>query len=211
MFTGIISAIGTISSIDRTPKRYRVTCAIPQKQWRNQLTVSMSVSVDGTCLTIVALTPKGFSVDIAAETERVTNIGSWKQGHQVNCELPVQPEQMLSGHLLLGHVDGVGKVVEIYDQGNGKRLAIAPPPDLFRFLPYKGSIGVNGVSLTIANVDAEKKHCIIALIPHTIKHTTLGKIKKGDVVNIEVDAIARYLDNLLEERFATFEKQVLQR
>ena len=112
---------------------------------------------------------------------------------------------------LLGHVDGVGNVAEIYNQGNGKRLTIAPPADLFRFLPYKGSIGVNGASLTIANVDSEKKHCIIALIPHTIKHTTLGKLKVGDMVNIEVDAIARYLDNLLEERFSTFEKQVFQR
>ncbi|MBI4262163.1 riboflavin synthase [Candidatus Uhrbacteria bacterium] len=211
MFTGIISTIGTIARIERTAKKNRVTCAVAEKKWRAMLSVGTSVSMDGTCVTIVALQPKGFLVDIARETERVTNIGSWKKGHRVNLELPVRANEMLSGHLLLGHVDGVGHVVEIYDQGNGKRLVVAPPPDLFRFLPYKGSIAVNGVSLTIANVDADKHQCIIALIPHTIHHTTLGVLKPKDLVNIEVDAIARYLDQLLEERFKIFEERLLQR
>lgn len=209
MFSGIIITIGTIEKVERKGNTFRVTCALSNKTHRAVLHRGMSVSMDGICLTATEITQSGFVVDVTEETARVTTIEEWKKGRKINIEFPTTPDAMLSGHLVLGHVDAVGTIVDAYTQGNGKRLVFSLSADLLRFLPYKGSVTLNGVSLTIANVDAEHEQCIVALVPHTLKHTNLGDLQKGSRVNIEVDVIARYLDHLLAERLRTFEQKLL--
>lgn len=209
MFSGIIICVGTVQSVIRKGKQYRITLSLSKKSDRATLSRGMSVSVDGICFTIADLVQTGCILDVTLETARVTTVDGWNKGTRVNIEFPIRADTLLSGHLVLGHVDGVGAVVDVYTHGNGKRLVFAPPNDLLRFLPYKGSVTVNGVSLTIANVDAEQGQCIVALVPHTLTHTNLRALKKGDRVNIEVDALARYLDHLLAERLRTFEERLI--
>lgn len=185
MFTGIIQEIGTVKSAAKNggALTLEISALLSSKLKKGD-----SVSVDGTCLTAVKHTKKSFTADIMPETIKKTIISSYKKGTKVNLELPLRLSDKIDGHFVLGHVDGIGKVTGDSD------LKIAPPSSLLKFIAYKGSVSINGVSLTVSKKD--KKSFQVSLIPMTLQKTNLGSLKKGNNVNIEVDMLCRYLDSL---------------
>jgi riboflavin synthase len=194
MFTGIVEETGAIRAIEVRPggARLRVAAATTLEGGR----VGDSIAVSGVCLTIVALGGDEFSADLAAETLRRTTLGELGAGDAVNLERPLRFDQRLGGHVVQGHVDGVGTVTSVAPEGDGVWMDIEAPAALRRYIVEKGSIAVDGVSLTVARV-ADPRFAI-ALIPHTLAATTLGGRRAGDRVNVEVDVLAKYVERLLE-------------
>lgn len=166
------------------------TAAIPP------LAVGGSIAVNGVCLTAVAVTPQGFTADVSAETLAVTTFDSLRPGSRVNLEPPLKAGDPLDGHLVTGHVDGVGKVVEIVPVGGSQRLVIGVPAALSRYIAAKGSVAVDGVSLTVNAVRGAELE--VNVIPHTQAVTVIGEYRAGTAVNIEVDMLARYLERLVQ-------------
>jgi riboflavin synthase len=160
------------------------------------LTVGGSIAVSGVCLTAVAVTPQSFTADVSAETLAVTTFGALGPGARVNLEPPVRAGEPLDGHLVTGHVDGVGKVVEIAPAGRSQRLVIGVPAALSRYIAAKGSVAVDGVSLTVNAVRGSEFE--VNVIPHTQAVTVIGEYHSGTAVNIEVDMLARYLERLVQ-------------
>jgi riboflavin synthase len=160
------------------------------------LTVGGSIAVSGVCLTAVAVTPQSFTADVSAETLAVTTFGALGPGARVNLEPPVRAGEPLDGHLVTGHVDGVGKVVEIAPTGRSQRLVIGVPAALSRYIAAKGSVAVDGVSLTVNAVRGSEFE--VNVIPHTQAVTVIGEYHSGTAVNIEVDMLARYLERLVQ-------------
>ena len=187
MFTGIIREIGILEKIEKKPGGV-VSFSIRCK--KNRPKIGDSVSVNGVCLTATAVTKNGFTTDVVPETLKRTNLGFLEKDSTLNLEPSLKASDLLSGHLVMGHVDGVGTVKKI----SRGFLDISSPPKLMKFIAEKGSVAVNGVSLTVA--DRGKNSFSAAVIPFTAKHTNLGILKKGDRVNIEVDVVARYILNL---------------
>jgi riboflavin synthase len=185
VFTGIIEELGIVQS----GERFSVKCALVL----SDLTPGASIAVNGVCLTAVDIRPDGFSADLAPETLRVTNLGDLKPGDPVNLERPVTPQTRLSGHIVQGHVDATGVLQSL----NGE-LKVQVPHELERFLVYKGSICIDGISLTIASVTDGL--VTVAIIPHTYEVTNLRSKKPGDRVNIECDVLAKHVDKLLAWR-----------
>jgi len=206
MFTGIIQGVGKIEKIEKGDRRFRAVITFPEAL-RSSLKIGTSVSIDGTCLTIREINEQRVSVDISTETVRVTIADIWKVGRVVNLEPSLRVGDDLSGHFVLGHVDGVGVVRMIVRDASEARMTIEPPSDLVRFFPYKGSVAVNGVSLTIANIDQSSHLFIIGVVPYTLQHTNLGVLALGDHVNLEVDMFARYFNHLLGEHLRDFERE----
>ncbi len=166
------------------------TAAIPP------LALGGSIAVNGVCLTAVAVTPQGFTADVSAETLAVTTFDSLRPGSRVNLEPPLKAGDPLDGHLVTGHVDGVGKVVEIVPVGGSQRLVIGVPAALSRYIAAKGSVAVDGVSLTVNAVRGAELE--VNVIPHTQAVTVIGEYRAGTAVNIEVDMLARYLERLVQ-------------
>jgi riboflavin synthase len=158
--------------------------------------VGESIAVSGVCLTMAAVDADTFTADLAAETLRRTTLGALRPGDPVNLERPLRLDQRLGGHVVQGHVDGVGSVTAVRPEGDGRWMEIAPPAALMPYLVEKGSVAVDGVSLTIAGLGREV--FAVALIPHTLEVTTLGRRRSGDQVNLEVDILAKYVERLLE-------------
>lgn len=158
--------------------------------------VGDSLAVNGCCLTLVVAEPQRFAVDAVPETLARTTLGEWHAGERVNLERAMRLDQRLGGHLVQGHVDGVGTVAEVRPEGEGRRLALDLPAALARYVAEKGSISVDGVSLTVAAV--REQRCEVALIPHTLAATIAGDYAPGRRVHLEVDLIARYVARLLE-------------
>jgi riboflavin synthase len=154
--------------------------------------------VNGVCLTVVDMTKSDFSADVAVETLKVTNLADLRTGSKVNLERALQLSARIGGHLVSGHVDGVGRIRERREEGNGWRIFIDAPESLLRYVIKKGSIAIDGISLTVADVD--KTGFSIAMIPHTAKLTTLGFKSAGDSVNLESDLIGKYVERLLQGR-----------
>ncbi len=202
MFTGIVEEMGRVHRIEERPGHPR-EARVGRRFWfaaekvLADAEVGSSIAVSGVCLTVVALEPGRFSVDAVPETLSRTILGGLRVGDAVNLERPLTLEQRLGGHLVQGHVDGVGEVLAVLPEGDGVRVTIAIPPPLRRYVAEKGSLAVDGVSLTIAR--AEDDRCDVALIPHTLKVTTSGGYASGTRVNLEVDLLARYLARLLDE------------
>lgn len=186
MFTGIVQAVGRIVRLSP----FEVDCAALD---RADVTVGDSIAVQGVCLTVTALTPRGFRADVSAETRSVT-AGLDREGMEVNLEKALALGERLGGHLVTGHVDGVGEVVSFTDGV----LKIRAPQALARYIARKGSVCVDGVSLTVNAVQGDVFEMF--LIPHTLQVTTLRRVAAGERVNLEVDLIARYLERLLEGR-----------
>lgn len=189
MFTGIIHHQASIRRVDRLANgnvrfAFRVPAAV-----RRRLRVDDSVAVNGVCLTVLALGRDSFSTEAIAETLRLTTLGGFQPGQPVNIELSLRARDALSGHMVMGHVDGAGVITALAPDGGSRRLTIAPPPALMAYFAPKGTVALNGVSLTITEVTP--KTFGVALIPHTLKKTNLGQLKPGAQVNIEVDSIAR--------------------
>lgn len=194
MFTGIIEAVGRIAALE--PKgadlRVRIECGALDLA---DLQAGDSVAVSGVCLTAIELTGDGFWADVSAETLARTIFGDLQAGSPVNLEKALTPTTRLGGHLVSGHVDGVGTLVERRLEGRSERMRIQVPPHLARYIAEKGSICVDGVSLTVNAVDGAVFD--INIVPHTLRATTLGEFRQGRRVNLEVDIIARYLERLL--------------
>ena len=202
MFTGIVEEMGWVHQIEERPghpheaRAGRRFCFAAEKVLADA-EVGSSIAVSGVCLTMVAVEPGRFSVEAVPETLSRTILGGLRVGDAVNLERPLTLEQRLGGHLVQGHVDGVGEVMAVLPEGDGVRVPIAIPRPLRRYVAEKGSLAVDGVSLTIAS--AQDDCCDVALIPHTLKVTTSGGYASGTRVNLEVDLLARYLARLFDE------------
>ncbi len=194
MFTGLVESLGQVEAIGRNGAGRRLTARVPA-DWG--LRLGESVAVNGVCLTVVAVEAGRLVFDLAEETLRVTTLGDLAPGDPVNLERPLRLGARLGGHLVLGHVDGVGRVVAVEPEGAGRRATVAVPPALRPLLIPKGSVAVDGVSLTVAGLDATAFS--VALIPHTLAVTTLGVRGVGARVNLEMDVIGKYVQALLPE------------
>ena len=188
MFTGIIEEMGTVEA----GERFSVRCSVVL----SDITPGASIAVNGVCLTAVDTRPDGFSADLAPETLQRSNLGDLRRGDRVNLERPLMLQTRLSGHIVQGHVDGTGVLEALRELGDGNwELEVRAPRELDRFLVYKGSIAIDGISLTIASVTDGLVR--VAIIPHTYQATNLGARKVGDRVNIECDVLAKHVDKLL--------------
>ncbi len=196
MFTGIITDIGRIEALEqRGDLRARISCGYDMAG----VDLGASIACDGVCLTVVAKgdDPKGwFDVDISAETVSKTNLSAWSVGKRVNLERALKVGDELGGHIVSGHVDGVAEVVGTEDDGDSTRVTLRAPESLARFIAPKGSVALNGTSLTVNAVDG----CDFGInfIPHTKEMTTWGDVGMGDKVNLEIDTLARYVARLAE-------------
>lgn len=193
MFTGIVQEMGELLAVETTRSGTRF--AIGARRTTQGLQVGDSVSVAGVCLTVVGCDAAAFSVDVVPETSARTTLAARSVGHRVNLERAARPDSFLSGHLVQGHVDGTTTVRELTAVGEGLRLRFALPPALARYIAEKGSVAIDGASLTVASLT--NRWFEIALIPHTVAETTLGGLVAGDAVNLEVDIIAKYVERLL--------------
>ena len=196
MFTGIVEELGSVKALRRDAGAARLT--ISASAVLEGTVLGDSISVNGVCLTVVDLNKNEFSADVAVETLKVTNLGYFKIGMQVNLERALQLSARIGGHLVSGHVDAVGRIHERRVEGNGWRIFIDAPEAVLRYVIKKGSIAIDGISLTVADVD--KTGFSIAMIPHTAKLTTLGYKSAGDSVNLESDIIGKYVERLLSGR-----------
>ncbi len=193
MFSGIIEETGRIERVNKSSRGLRLS--ISGQEVLKDLAIDDSIAVSGVCLTVVDRDEHTFHVEAVQETLQRTTLGTLKVGDRVNLERALRLSDRLGGHFVQGHVDGVGKVVGFQDQLGGKLLAVQLPENLMKYVIEKGSIAVDGVSLTVARVAGNT--ITIALIPHTLDKTTLGTLQVGDRVNIEVDLIGKYIENLL--------------
>ena len=198
MFTGIVQTIGQIAAReDRPGGDARLRIASPGLA-AESLSVGDSISVSGACLTATALEKDGFWADVSAETLGCTTLGNSTEGTSVNLEPALKLNDSLGGHLVSGHVDAVGRLLSIRDEARSKRLRFGFPPELAGYIAAKGSICVDGISLTVNDVAEEDFG--VNIVPHTLAVTTLGDRAIGDEVNLEVDQVARYLERLLDAR-----------
>lgn len=189
MFTGIISDIGRVRAVAETARdrRYEIETA-----WDTSgIDLGASISHSGVCLTVVEKQSGWFAVEVSGETLSKTTLGSWAAGTRINLERATRAGDELGGHIVSGHVDGLGEVVEVTPEGGSHRIVVEAPDPLHRFIAAKGSITVDGVSLTVNSVDGRRFS--LNIIPHTWEATTLGALKAGAAVNLEIDMLARYL------------------
>ncbi len=196
MFTGIITEIGELKKISRTNGGATFTIATPRIS-RN-LKIGDSIAIDGACHTIVRKTQNNFVVESMSETLRRTNFGNLKIGSRVNLERSVATNGRFDGHFVSGHVDGVAKILDIQKDKNAKILMLAIPKRLTKFVVEKGSIALDGVSLTIVSICANKIK--VGIIPHTLKATNFGARKVGDKINIETDLLAKHVAKLISKK-----------
>jgi riboflavin synthase len=193
MFTGIITDVGTVTRVDdsRGDKRFEITT-----NWdMTDVPMGASIACSGCCLTVVAKTKNTFAVDVSAESISKTNLGSWVEGTKINLESSLKFGDELGGHLVSGHVDGLATLISITPDGDSFRLKIRAPQDLKHFIAPKGSIALNGISLTVNEVEDDVFG--INIIPHTWTVTTMGQAKAGDSINMEIDMLARYVARIL--------------
>ena len=196
MFTGIVREVGRVERVERGDAVVRLRVDAPQTAAATG--TGDSVSVQGVCLTAIAVDAGALAFDVVSETLERSLLGRLAPGAAVNLEPALRAGEPLAGHLVQGHVDGVGVVRAVVGEGDGARATIAAPPAVLRYCAEKGSIAVDGVSLTIAGVESDA--FAVALVPHTLRATTLGGLREGAEVNLEVDVIAKYVERLLESR-----------
>ena len=207
MFTGIVQEIGTIA--ERLPQNQGVRLTVRAPETAAKLAVGDSVCVSGVCLTCVAKDAAHFSVDVSAETLRRTTLGGLSAGSRVNLEPALRLSDRLGGHIVTGHVDGTGTLAAIKSEGASALYTFSAPPELLRYAVEKGSIAVDGVSLTVFAVTAATFQ--VALIPHTLTATTLGGMAVGTRVNLEADVLAKYVEKLLGKNKAGLDWETLVR
>ncbi len=194
MFTGIIEETGRIRSI--RPGAQGAQLVVSAATVPPRLKSGDSVAVNGVCLTVTQAAPDSFAADLSAETLRRTTFGTARSGAVVNLEQPLALGDRLGGHMVQGHVDGVGKVAVVAPAGDGVVIGFDFPAELERYLVHKGSIAVDGISLTVASL--EKRRFTVAVIPHTLRATTLGRLAPGDAVNLETDMLGKYFERFLQ-------------
>jgi riboflavin synthase len=200
MFTGIITDIGTIEAVEaRGDLRVRIGCGYDMAT----VDLGASIACSGVCLTVVDKSKTGFAVDVSAETQSRTAPGMWSEGRRLNLERALRVGDELGGHIVTGHVDGVGTIEAVAPQGDSVRLILLAGPDLSPYIVAKGSIALDGVSLTVNEAVSQADGSVrfgVNIIPHTAAQTSFGAAEAGDGVNIEIDILARYLGRILETR-----------
>ena len=194
MFTGIISAIGEVTALEPRGGDVRLTINTGDLSL-GDVGLGDSIACNGACLTAVELTGQGFVADVSIETLSLTTIGGWSVGTCVNLEKAMLASDRFGGHIVSGHVDGLGKVTAFYEDARSWRLRILAPRELAKYIAQKGSITVDGTSLTVNNVDGAEFE--LNIIPQTLTDTVIGKYKVGTDVHLEIDLVARYLERLL--------------
>ena len=194
MFTGIIQAVGKVSAIEPKGVDTRVRSQTGKLDLQD-VALGDSIAVNGVCLTAVELPGDGFWADVSGETLACTTLQNTKVGDAVNLEKALTPTTHLGGHLVSGHVDGIGEVVRRYSEGRSERFVIRAPNELAKYIAAKGSICVDGISLTVNSVTGGEFE--LNIVPHTLQETTMGSLQTGANVNLEIDIIARYLERLL--------------
>ncbi len=194
MFTGLVQELGSVADVQSRDgaTRIRVEAALA-----GELSEGDSVAVNGVCLTAVGPSGAHFEADLSPETVARSALGTLAPGERVNLELPLRPADRLGGHIVQGHVDGVGRLVSVTDQGTSREVRFDAPAELLRYVVGKGSIAVDGISLTVASVD--DAGFSVSLIPETLARTTLGQDRKGHPVNLEVDVIAKHVEKLISK------------
>jgi riboflavin synthase len=195
MFTGIVEEVGRISRIEQRGENRRIT--ITATNTPKELHSGNSVAVSGVCLTALDIKPGSFCADLAPETWGLTSFSRIHEGALVNLELPMKADGRFGGHIVQGHVDGVGKLIELERIADSENwwLHIELPPEIEKYTVYKGSISIEGISLTVAKL--EGRTCTIAIIPHTVEMTNLNSLRPCDPVNLEADLIAKYVEKMM--------------
>jgi riboflavin synthase len=205
MFTGIIEEVGKVANIEQRGENRRLT--VEASITSKQLKTGDSIAVSGVCLTALDIKPKSFSADLAPETWTRTSFSRLRNGALVNLELPMKADGRFGGHIVQGHVDGIGKLIELErivdSDGRDSEnwwLHIEIPPEIEKYTVFKGSISIEGISLTIAKLERNRDAftCKVAIIPHTVEMTNLGSLKPGDPVNLEADLIAKYAEKMMK-------------
>jgi riboflavin synthase len=196
MFTGIIEEVGQVTGIEERGENRRITIAaahVPQ-----ELKTGDSIAVSGVCLTALDIKPGSFSADLAPETWARTSFSRIHKGARVNLELPMKADGRFGGHIVQGHVDGVGKLISLERIADSENwwLRIELPDEVAKYTVYKGSICIEGISLTVADIDEHR--CTVAIIPHTVEATNLSSLKAGYPVNLEADLIAKYVEKMMK-------------
>lgn len=194
MFTGIVTDIGEVVDVERRNDVRRLT--IGTRYDTTTIDLGASIACDGVCLTVVETQPASFSVEAAPETLALTTVADWAAGKKINLERALKIGDELGGHVVQGHVDGQARVTAREELGETTRFTFDAPEELAPFIAMKGSVTLNGTSLTVNSVDGVAFSCL--LIPHTLTHTTWGGVRAGDHVNIEVDMMARYAARLAQ-------------
>jgi riboflavin synthase len=194
MFTGIIEATGVIARLEQVGGDLRAEIAATDMDF-SDVKAGDSICVSGVCLTAVALTGNSFSVDISNETVALTTFSTLAEGDRVNLEKAMQPDSRFGGHIVSGHVDGMAELVSRSQDGRSERLDFSAPAGLMKYIAAKGSVCLEGISLTVNAV--KDNHFGVNIIPHTAEHTTFGDLQPGQKVNLEVDIISRYLERLM--------------
>jgi len=196
MFTGIVEEVGRVTRIEQRGENRGITVTADHAP--NQLKTGDSVSVSGVCLTALDIKPGSFCADLAPETWARTSFSRIHEGAQVNLELPMKADGRFGGHIVQGHVDGVGKLISLDRIADSENwwLHIELPHEVEKYTVYKGSISIEGISLTVAKL--EENRCTIAIIPHTVEQTNLHSLKPGDLVNLEADLIAKYVEKMMK-------------
>ncbi len=194
MFTGIVEGLGIIHKIaeKKDIDQYQIQTA---SSFTADIKAGDSIAINGVCLTAYDIQEETFVVDVSQETKRCTTFGSLIRNNQVNLERAVTPSTRLGGHIVSGHVDGLGELTDRIDHENESILWVTGPSDLTKYIAIKGSICIDGVSLTVNQIKQDQ-HCV-TIIPHTLQNTTLNTLQHGDMVNIEVDLLARYVEKLI--------------
>ncbi len=195
MFTGLVEAIGSVVSLESKGEQARLTLAIP---FAAELALGDSVAINGCCLTVAELAPDGVSFDLLAQTLRVTSLGGLEAGSIVNLERAMMVGDRFGGHFVQGHVDGTGKITRLEASGQDHIVGVSLPPEVHRLCIDKGSLTLDGISLTIAELTADG--AVFWITPHTWQHTHLHRAKTGQAVNLETDMLAKYVDKLLTAR-----------
>jgi riboflavin synthase len=196
MFTGIVEHVGNVESLQTGAQGSRL--CVHAGPLAGSLAISGSIAVNGCCLTVVEILGETFAADLSSETLRRTAFGEMKRGARVNLERPLTAGKELGGHFVQGHVDGIGRVARVDPDGANWWLGVRLPPELLRYVVMKGSIAIDGISLTIANLARDVVEA--AIIPFTYANSNLQALRPGDAVNIEADVLAKYLERLLQTR-----------
>jgi riboflavin synthase len=193
LFTGLVADLGTVTAVDASDGGVRLTV-------RTGLTLGEgdSVAVNGVCLTATSLPDGAFTADVMHETLRRSSLGALEEGSKVNLELPLRADDRLGGHFVQGHVDGLGTVWDVREEGFAHVVSIGAPPEIMRYVIEKGSIAVDGVSLTVSGLGEDWFQ--VSLIPETLERTILGEADTGTTVNLEVDVLAKYIERLVPAR-----------
>ncbi|MBU3144211.1 riboflavin synthase [Clostridium sp. CF012] len=207
MFTGLIEEIGEIKTIEKGAKSARITIKATKILYGTK--IGDSINTNGVCLTVTEFNKNSFSVDVMAETIRSSNLGKLKPGFTVNLERALMASDRLGGHIVSGHIDGIGTIVDFYKEDNATWVSVETTEDILKYIVHKGSITIDGISLTVAYVDAQKFK--VSIIPHTKGETTLLNKNIGDEVNLESDMLAKYVEKLLKYGEVPKEKKPISR